>query len=79
MAVKKKEPKLSLKCDRPQSLMVTTQKLLKKNKETATEINKKTSLPIYWIQQFRQGKFKSSSVNRVQTLYSYLSGKKIVL
>ena len=37
-----------------------------------------TGLSFYWLRKFQAGEIKDPSVNRVQRLYEYLSGKRLV-
>ena len=61
-----------------QSLMKVTRDLLQRDKRTQQEIHQGTGIPFHWIQQFSFGKFKNPSVNRVQNLYEFLSGKPLL-
>lgn len=42
-------------------------------------VYKETNISYYWLRKFLAGRFANPSVNRVQRLYEYLSGKKITL
>ena len=59
-------------------LMTVTRDLLHNDVRTQQEIHKGTGIPFHWIQQFSFGKFKNPSVNRVQSLYEFLSGKSLL-
>ena len=41
-------------------------------------IKKETGIPVGWITKFAAGKFPDPGVNRVETLYSYLSGRAVI-
>ena len=44
---------------------------------TYADIGHNTGLSIHWIEKFGQGKIKNPSVQKVQTLYEFLTGKKL--
>lgn len=67
-----------MKFDEPGSLMEKTLALIKKDERSVLELYRDTGLPFYWLKKLAAGKFANPSVNRVQYLYEYLSGKKIV-
>ena len=62
--------------DQPNSLMQETIRLLKE--KNLLEIYADTKVPFFWLRKFVAGQFKNPSVNRVQFLYEYLSGQKII-
>ena len=65
----------NLKCDQPQSFLTKTRELLVASDLTIAEIHVATGLPFYWIRQVRSLDYRQSpSVNRVQTLYEFLTG-----
>lgn len=59
------------------SLHEVTLKLLKGHRLTLPEVYKETNLPYYWLKKFSSGEINDPSVNRVQALYEYLSGRKL--
>jgi hypothetical protein len=59
------------------SLYQETLKLLKDNNESLLDIHKEANLPYFWLKKFKAGEIKDPSVNRVQSLYEYLTGKKL--
>lgn len=62
-----------------QSLMTETLRLLKnRGKKTLPEIHDETGIPFYWLRKFIGGEIDDPSVNRVQILYEYLSGRKLL-
>ena len=61
--------------DQPGTLMARTLELLKERK--VLDVYEATRLPWYWLNQFKSGKVKNPSVNRVQFLFEYLSQTKI--
>lgn len=63
--------------DEPGSLMAKTIKLLRGR--DLLQVYKETGISYYWLRKFLAGKFTNPSVNRVQSLYEYLSGNKINL
>lgn len=62
------------------SLMAETLRLLKNRPKDLTlpDIEKATQIPFYWLRKFTSGEIKDPSVNRVQRLYEYLSGNKLL-
>lgn len=63
--------------DRPGKLMTKVQELLKNDERTLPEIFRATGIPFYWLKSFSSGKYANPSVNRVETLYRYLTGKDL--
>lgn len=63
------------------TLLERTQELLKEETKTRSliEIHKETGLPFYWLRKVANGETRDPSVNRIQTLYEHLSGKKLEL
>lgn len=59
------------------SLHDRTLLLLKESGATLPEIYKETHLPYYWLKKFSSGEIRDPSVNRVQRLYEFLSGKRL--
>jgi len=43
------------------------------------DIETATKLPVGWLNSFATGQTKNPSVNRIETLYTYLSGKELSL
>lgn len=65
--------------DKPGTLMVATHALLMEDTRCDLDIHKETGLPFYWLRSFRHNEAQNPSVNRVEKLYEFLSGKKIIL
>ena len=65
--------------DQPGTLQLVTVKLIKESPLTLPELYKESGVPFYWLRKFVNNEFKNPSVNRIQYLYQYLSGKKLVL
>lgn len=63
------------------SLMSKTRQLLKDRGTDVTFliIYDKLGIPPGWTQKFLAGSIPNPSCNRVQALYEYLSGKKLVV
>lgn len=59
----------------------TTLKLLQNRSSQINlkEISEKSSLPLFWLKSFYTGKCADPGVNRVQALYEYITGEKLVL
>lgn len=61
------------------SLYKRTLTLLKNDPRPVTQIAKESGLPYEWLFALKRERFKNPSVNRIQKLYEFLSGKKILL
>ena len=59
------------------SLMEKTIELLRGR--DLLQVYRETNISYYWLRKFLAGRFTNPSVNRVQRLYEYLSGNKIIL
>jgi transcriptional regulator with XRE-family HTH domain len=64
--------------DSPGLLMKRTRKLLAEHDKTYPEIAAETGISIYWLLKFGSGNVRNPSVNRVEHLYEYLSGERLV-
>lgn len=62
--------------DQPGTLMDKTIELLKK--KNLVEVSAETEISFYWLRKFVIGTYRNPSVNRVQFLYEYLSGNRLV-
>ena len=60
------------------SLMTETLRLLKERNQTLPEIQAATGISWYWLRKFAGHEYKDPSVNRVQKLYEYLAGRKLL-
>jgi predicted transcriptional regulator len=60
------------------SLMNETLRLLKERNQTLPEVASATDIPFYWLRKFHYGEVKNPSVNRIQKLYEFLSGRKLI-
>jgi hypothetical protein len=58
-------------------LMTTAHKLLVADKRSLTEISEQSQIPYHWLKSFRYNAIKDPSVNRVQQLYTFLSGQPL--
>lgn len=61
------------------TLFEKTVQLLRETKKTQKQIAEETGLGYWWITTLSQGKVQDATVNKVQKLYEYLSGKKLVV
>jgi hypothetical protein len=61
----------------PSTLLEKTVHLLKTRKVSCNQIFLDTKLPPNWIWCVEIGRIKAPSVQRIQKLYEYLSGKKL--
>lgn len=62
--------------DQPGKLMQHTAALLRER--NILRVYEETKIPYYWLRKFSSGETKNPSVNRVQYLYEFLSGKPII-
>lgn len=62
----------------PGSLMTETLRLLKDRNQTLPTIMVATGIPFYWLRKFSAGQIRQPSVNRIQKLYEYLSGRQLL-
>lgn len=60
------------------TLMNETLRLLRERSESLPEIHSATGLPFYWLRKFAGNEIRDPSVNRVQALYEYLSGRELL-
>lgn len=58
------------------SLHQETIRLMKERSQTLIEISQATGIPFYWLRKIEE--FEDPSVNRIQRLYEYLSGRQLV-
>jgi hypothetical protein len=63
--------------DNEKSLMRHVRALVKADSRSLPELYRDTGISFFWLQKFQAGKFANPSVNRVQFLYEYLSGKTL--
>jgi len=59
------------------SLMRTTRSMLQKTTLSHAEISRATGLTPSWLSRFAAGALHGASADKVETLYNYLSGKKL--
>lgn len=60
------------------SLMTKTLDLLKERSQTLPVIAVETGINFYWLRKFIGGEIRDPGVNRIQALYEYLSGTKLI-
>lgn len=61
------------------NLCERTLTLLRKSKTPLPDLAQRAGLPYYWLKSFKSGAIADPSVNRVQHLYEYLTGKKLAV
>jgi hypothetical protein len=61
------------------SLYQKTLELLEATEQPLREIAEGAELPYDWLVALRYDRIKNPSVNRVQKLYEYLNGRKLVV
>ena len=64
--------------DKVGDLMSTTHGLLKESGLKPQDVFAQCGLPFYWVKKFGRGEFENPSVNRVQFLYEFLTGTKLI-
>lgn len=67
----------TLREEKESSLLDRTRKLLQDTELTYLKIYSDTKIPPHWLSDVASGKTTNPSVNRVQRLYEYLSGKEL--
>lgn len=60
------------------TLHLRTIEMLKASEQSPLQIYAATGITPAWLAAFRQDKMKQPSVNRVQALYEFLTGQKIL-
>lgn len=73
-----KEPEQGAVFDQTGSLMRRTMEMLRERGDLL-KIYTDTKISFYWLRKFANGEFRNPSVNRVQYLYEYLTGKQLDL
>lgn len=63
--------------DRERTLLAQTRALLQESDLSQLEIFKATGLTPFWLSSVSTGKVADPSVNKIQMLYEFLSGKKL--
>lgn len=63
----------------PGTLYTRTRDLLGASPETILEVHKNSGVPFHWLARFKCGQIRNPSVNTVQRLYEYLTGKPLKL
>lgn len=66
-----------------ESLMEHTRRLMRESKQSTGEIYagmlaQGSDVTYYWLRNFSAGRTKDPSVNRVEELYQYLTGKSVL-
>lgn len=62
-----------------QTLLTRTRELLRTTDHSHLDIYRATGLTPFWLTGVSTGKVRNPSVNRIQQLYEFLSGKKLGL
>lgn len=70
-------PRILKRHEEAGSLLLATQQLLHDTHCTHAEIFLATGLPMQWLSSLVRGQTPDPSVNRVQKLYEFLSGKAL--
>lgn len=60
------------------SLMTETLRLLRESKKSRLQVAIDTGLPFWWLRKFHGKEIRDPSVNRIQLLYEYLTGTKLL-
>lgn len=61
------------------TLNARTLELLKADPRPLTQLSIESKIPYHWLSSYRYGKAASPSVDRVQALYEFLTGKSLPL
>ena len=61
------------------SLHLRTLKLLSESDIPLTQVSADTGVNYFWLRSFRYGQIKDPSVNRVQAVFEYLTGRPLPL
>ena len=59
----------------PSTLLNKTLQLLEG--KNIAEVSSETKLPYHWLRKLQKGEFKDPSVNRIESLYIFLSKKDL--
>jgi hypothetical protein len=59
------------------SLYQITKQLLRQSPLTLGQVHRESGLPLFWLRKFSSGEIRNPSVDRVQSLYEFLSKKKL--
>lgn len=68
----------------PESLMQVTRRLLKQSDKSLVDVyvelhNNGSPITFHWLKKFSSGDIKDPSVNRVEELYTHLTGKPVLI
>lgn len=61
------------------ALMAHTRKLLSETPLSMKDISKATGVRVNWLWRFREGRVPDPGVNRVELIYTYITGKSLRL
>lgn len=61
------------------SLHQRTRELLKTSEKSLPVIYRESGISFFWLRKFSSGELKNPSVNKVQQLYEFLTGKKLTV
>ena len=67
-----------------ESLMEVTKRLLRESEKSIADVhaelhNAGSDITFYWLRKFSSGDIKDPSVNRVEELYTYLTGEPVLI
>jgi hypothetical protein len=60
------------------SLLEETRRLFRESKKSPLVVFQETGINFYWLKKFKAGEVSEPSVNTVQKLYEYLTGKSLI-
>lgn len=63
--------------EKPRSLHSETLRLLLANEKSLLDVHAESGVAFYWLRKFKEGSIRNPSVNTVQTLYEYLTGRAL--
>lgn len=64
--------------DAPGSLLTATIEAVRSSNKTPVQLCRETGLHPSWILGLLNGRFRNPSVNRVQYLYEYVTGRQLL-
>ena len=67
-----------------ESLMEVTRRLLQESEMSIADVHAElhstgSDITFYWLRKFSSGNIKDPSVNRVEELYTYLTGEAVLI
>lgn len=70
-------PPVPERYNNPGKLMRRVHELLKQDPRSLPDIYRESGIPFYWLKKFNDGEYQNPSVNRVEYLYTFLTGRDL--